>query len=156
MAIEFKPIAGRSRRFYLLTFILGALVFAGAYSTWQMSQRGLYLSGMNNRLPWGLPIVMAVFYIGLSAGSLVISSLYGVFGKLEYKPFARVATFAAMVLMIGGILSILSDQGRLDRVLVSKFWASWPSWDWPSSGDSNCSSCFRPRRRPESSKAGLC
>ena len=121
MAIEYKPIEGRSRPFYLLTVGLAALVLAGAYSTWLMHQHGLTLSGMNNRIPWGLPIVMAVFYIGLSAGSLVISSLYGVFGKLEYKPFARVATFMAMLLMIGGLLSILSDQGRLDRVLVEPF-----------------------------------
>jgi molybdopterin-containing oxidoreductase family membrane subunit len=121
MTIEFKPIEGRSRAFYVLTFVLAALVLAGACATWLMHQHGLYLSGMNNRIPWGLPIVMAVFYIGLSAGSLVISSLYGVFGKLEYKPFARVATFMALLLMMGGLLSILSDQGRLERVLVEPF-----------------------------------
>jgi Ni/Fe-hydrogenase subunit HybB-like protein len=118
---EFKPIEGRSRPFYLLTCVLAALVLAGAYATWMMDRHGLHLSGMSNRIPWGLPIVMAVFYIGLSAGSLVISSLYGVFGKVEYKPFARIATFMAMVLMMGGLLSILSDQGRLDRVLVEPF-----------------------------------
>jgi len=118
---EFKPIEGKSKSFYLLTFMLAGLVLAGAYATWMMDRHGLYLSGMNNRIPWGLPIVMAVFYIGLSAGSLVISSLYGVFGKLEYKPFARVATFMALLLMVGGLLSILSDQGRLDRVLVEPF-----------------------------------
>jgi len=121
MAIEFRPIEGRARPFYLLTLVLAALVLAGAYATWLMDRHGLHLSGMNNRVPWGLPIVMAVFYIGLSAGSLVISSLYGVFGKLEYKPFARLSTFTAMLLMIGGLLSILSDQGRLDRVLVEPF-----------------------------------
>ena len=121
MAIRFERIEGRSKPFYVLTFVLGAAVLAGAYSTWVMSQQGLYLSGMNNRIPWGLPIVMAVFYIGLSAGSLVISSLYGVFGKLEYKPFARIAAFMAMLLMLGALLSILTDQGRLDRVLVQPF-----------------------------------
>jgi Ni/Fe-hydrogenase subunit HybB-like protein len=121
MAIKFKQIEGRSKPFYLLTFVLAALVLAGAYSTWMLYRHGLYITGMGNRIPWGLPIVMAIFYIGLSAGSLVISSLYGVFGKLEYKPFARVATFMAILLMIGGLLSILSDQGRLDRVVIEPF-----------------------------------
>lgn len=121
MDIEFKQIEGKSKPFYLLTFVLAGLVLAGIYSTWLMYQHGIYLTGMNNRVPWGLPIVMAIFYIGLSAGSLVISSLYGVFGKLEYKPFARVATFMALLLMIGGLLSILTDQGRLDRVVVEPF-----------------------------------
>ena len=121
MAVEFKRIEGRSRLFYLMTFALALLVLAGAASTWLMHRQGLYLSGMTNRIPWGLQIVMTVFYIGLSAGSLVISSLYGVFGKQEYQPFARVAAYLAVLLLIGALLSILTDQGRLDRALVEPF-----------------------------------
>jgi len=121
MDTKFERIAGRSTTFYVLTCLLAGLVVAGAYSTWLMNAEGLYLSGMSSRIPWGLPIVMAIFYIGLSAGSLVISSLYGVFGKLEYKPYARVATYMATLLMIGALLSILTDQGRIDRVVVMPF-----------------------------------
>jgi molybdopterin-containing oxidoreductase family membrane subunit len=62
-----------------------------------------------------------VYYIGLSAGSLVISGLYGVFGKQEYKPFARIAVYVAMLFLIAGLLSILTDQGRMDRVFVEPF-----------------------------------
>ena len=86
-----------------------------------MYARGLYFTGMTNRVPWGLQIIMAIFYIGLSAGSLVISSLYGIFGKIEYKPFARVAAYIAMLLMIAALLSILTDQGRIDRVFMG-YW----------------------------------
>jgi molybdopterin-containing oxidoreductase family membrane subunit len=76
---------------------------------------------MTNRVPWGVQIIMAVFYIGLSAGSLVVSGLYGVFGKADYKPFARLAAFMAMLFLIAGLLSILTDQGRMDRVFVEPF-----------------------------------
>jgi molybdopterin-containing oxidoreductase family membrane subunit len=76
---------------------------------------------MTNRVPWGLQIVMAVYYIGLSAGSLVISGLYGVFGKTEFKPFARIAVYIATLFLIAGLISILTDQGRLDRVFVEPF-----------------------------------
>ena len=71
---------------YLLLSLLALMAFAGLYSTYVMYTEGIYLSGMTNRIPWGLQIILAVFYIGLSAGSLVISSLYGIFGKIEYKP----------------------------------------------------------------------
>jgi Ni/Fe-hydrogenase subunit HybB-like protein len=64
---------------------------------------------------------MAIFYIGLSAGSLVVSGLYGIFGKMEYKPFARIAAYLAMLFLIAGLLSILTDQGRVDRVFVKPF-----------------------------------
>ena len=121
MDVTFQRIEGRSKGFYLLSVGLAALVVAGGYATWLLASQGLHLSGMTTRIPWGLPIVMAIFYIGLSAGSLVVSSLYGVFGKLEYKPFARVATFLAMLLMIGALLSIMTDQGRIDRFFVEPF-----------------------------------
>ncbi len=121
MEIKFERIEGKSAQFYLWSFVLGILVLGGVVSTYLMFAHGIYLSGMTNRIPWGLQIVLAVFYIGLSAGSLVISSLYGVFGKMEYKPFARIAAYLAMLLLIGALLSILTDQGRIDRVLIEPF-----------------------------------
>jgi len=121
MEVKFKPIDGNSPQYYLLVLALAALAAAGAYSTWLMFKEGIYLSGMTNRVPWGLQIVMAVFYIGLSAGSLVVSGLYGIFGKMEYKPFARMAAYIAMLFLIAGLLSIITDQGRTDRVFIEPF-----------------------------------
>ncbi|NIM52664.1 MAG: hypothetical protein GTO22_26035 [Gemmatimonadales bacterium] len=121
MAVEFAKIEGRSRPFYLSVVLLAALGIAGTVATYLMHVHGLYLSGMTNRVPWGLQISMAIFYIGLSAGSLVVSGLYGIFGKMEYKPFARLAAYLAMLFLIAGLLSILTDQGRLDRVFVKPF-----------------------------------
>jgi len=121
MELKFESIEGRSRQYYLLLSVLAALAIAGLLVTWYASREGLWVTGMHNRVPWGLQIVMAVYYIGLSAGSLVISGLYGVFGKLEYKPFARIAVYVAMLFLIAGLLSILTDQGRVDRVFVEPF-----------------------------------
>ena len=119
MEVEFKKIDGRSKQYYLLLIVLAIFACGGLFSTYQMYQHGIYLSGMTNRIPWGLQIIMAVFYIGLSAGSLVISSLYGIFGKVEYKPFARIAVFLALLFLVAALMSILSDLGRLDRLTVS-------------------------------------
>jgi molybdopterin-containing oxidoreductase family membrane subunit len=121
MEIEFESIEGRSTQYYLVLSVLAALAIAGVVATWYVSEQGIWVTGMTNRVPWGLQIVMAVYYIGLSAGSLVISGLYGVFGKLEYKPFARLAVYIAMLFLIAGLLSILTDQGRMDRVFVEPF-----------------------------------
>jgi molybdopterin-containing oxidoreductase family membrane subunit len=121
MQLEFESIEGRSVQYYVTLTVLAVLAFAGVVATWWVSEQGIWVTGMNNRVPWGLQIVMAVYYIGLSAGSLVISGLYGVFGKVEYKPFARIAVYLAMLFLIAGLLSILTDQGRLDRVFVEPF-----------------------------------
>jgi molybdopterin-containing oxidoreductase family membrane subunit len=119
--LQFERIEGRSRAFWLLSVALAALAVIGLAATFYIIHHGLWVTGMTNRIPWGLQIVMAVYYIGLSAGSLVISGLYGVFGKIEYKPFARLAVYMAMLFLIAGLLSILTDQGRMDRVFVEPF-----------------------------------
>ncbi|MCP4572615.1 MAG: polysulfide reductase NrfD [bacterium] len=121
MEILYQPLDGRSRGYYALLTVLLAFVAAGFAATFYLVVHGLHNSGMTNRIPWGLQIVMAIFYIGLSAGSLVVSGLYGIFGKLEYKPFARLAAFLAMLFLVAGLLSIVTDQGRIDRVFVEPF-----------------------------------
>ena len=121
MEVQFARIEGTSKSFYLMVAVLVALLLAGVYSTYLMYAHGLYLSGMTNRVPWGLQIAMAIYYIGVSAGSLVVSGLYGIFGKMEYKPFARIAAYLAMLFLIAGLLSIVTDQGRIDRMMVQPF-----------------------------------
>ncbi len=121
MEVQFESIEGRSRGYNALLVILAAFAVVGAVATWWVIKEGIWVTGMTMRVPWGLQIVMAVYYIGLSAGSLVISGLYGVFGKVEYKPFARIAVYLAMLFLIAGLLSILTDQGRMDRVFVEPF-----------------------------------
>jgi molybdopterin-containing oxidoreductase family membrane subunit len=121
MEIKFESIEGRSTEFYVTLAVLAALGVVGFLATVYAIKHGLWVTGMHNRVPWGIQITMAVYYIGLSAGSLVISGLYGVFGRLEYKPFARLAVWVAMLFLIAGLLSILTDQGRMDRVFVQPF-----------------------------------
>ena len=121
MAVEFARLEGKSTPYYTAMVVLVVLGLAGTFATYYMHVHGLYLSGMTNRVPWGLQIAMAIFYIGLSAGSLVVSGLYGIFGQMQYKPFARIAAYLAMLFLIAGLLSILTDQGRVDRVFVQPF-----------------------------------
>jgi len=121
MDIKFESIEGNSPAYRLMMSAFAAAAVVGMIATWVVIENGIWVTGMTNRVPWGIQIVMAVYYIGLSAGSLVISGLYGVFGKLEYKPFARIAVYVAMLFLIAGLLSILTDQGRMDRVFVEPF-----------------------------------
>ncbi len=121
MDIQFESIEGNSWTYRILLIVLAAFAVIGLLATLYVIDRGIWVTGMTNRIPWGVQIVMAVYYIGLSAGSLVISGLYGVFGKLEYKPFARIAVYLAMLFLIAGLLSILTDQGRMDRVFIQPF-----------------------------------
>ncbi len=118
METRFETIEGRSTQFRLMMGVLVLLSLAGLWSTWVMYSQGLHVTGMTNRVPWGLQIILAVFYVGLSAGSLVISSLYAIFGKTEYKAFARVSVTLAILFLVAALLSIVLDWGRPDRIFV--------------------------------------
>jgi len=118
METRFETIEGRSTQFRLMMGVLALLIAAGLWASWVMYAEGLHETGLTNRVPWGLQIIMAVFYVGLSAGSLVISSLYAIFGKKEYKPFARISVSLAILFLVAALLSIILDWGRPDRIFV--------------------------------------
>lgn len=119
--IKFTAIEGNSAGYWLMVAVLGLLSLGGFWSAYMMFLHGHYLTGMTNAIPWGFPIVMAVYLIGLSAGSLVLSALSSVFGRTEFKPLARLSALLASLLLIGALMAIILDWGRPDRILVPFF-----------------------------------
>lgn len=117
MSLSYSSIEGKSRSYKILVVILAILALAGLASFFISYIEGHQVFGSNNLIPWGMPIVLAIYLIGLSAGSLILSSLTYVFGREEYKPIARMAVFLAIVLIFGAMVSIMVDLGRPE-----KFW----------------------------------
>ncbi|MDH5757004.1 MAG: polysulfide reductase NrfD, partial [Nitrospinota bacterium] len=119
--IKYTRIEGRSGGYYAFMVVSAMVASLLPISALILFLQGHEVTGMTNQVPWGMPIVMAIYLIGVSAGSLVLSSMSTVFGKTEYKPFARVASMLAVVLIIAGLMAIIMDWGRPDRVLVPFF-----------------------------------
>ena len=117
MKANFVTIEGKSRSYKVLVAILAVLAFAGFVGFAIAYVEGHQMYGGSNVIPWGMPIVLTIYLIGLSAGSLILSSLTYVFGREEYRPIARMAVFLAIVLIFGAMLSIAIDLGRPE-----KFW----------------------------------
>ena len=117
MELIYSSIEGRSKRYYTVVAILIAVTLVGLACFFISYIEGHQMLGSSNVIPWGLPIVLAILLIGLSAGSLILSSLTYVFGREEYKPIARVAVFLAIVLILGAMIAIALDLGRPE-----KFW----------------------------------
>ena len=115
MSLNFTAVEGKSRGYNTLLAILIVLSAAGFVSFMVSYIEGHRLLGGGNLIPWGLPIVVAIYLIGLSAGSLILSSLTYVFGKEEYRPISRVAVFLAIVLIFGAMVGIGLDLGRPEK-----------------------------------------
>ena len=117
MSSTFVSIDGKSRSYKTLVTVLVVLALSGLISFVVSYIQGHQTFGSSNVIPWGMPIVLTIFLIGLSAGSLILSSLTYVFGREEYRPIARMAVYLAIVLIFGALLSIAIDLGRPE-----KFW----------------------------------
>jgi Ni/Fe-hydrogenase subunit HybB-like protein len=117
MGSDFVTLEGKTRGYRTAVVVLGVLALSGLIAFIISYIQGHQMFGSNNVIPWGMPIVLTIFLIGLSAGSLILSSLTYVFGRQEYKPIARMAVVLAIVLIFGAMLSIATDLGRPE-----KFW----------------------------------
>ena len=117
--ILFTQIDGKSKGYYALLGWLGAFVAAAMGATWYMEHNGHYVTGMDNQIVWGMPHVFAVFLIVAASGALNVASISSVFGRVMYKPLARLSALLALALLAGGLAVLVLDLGRPDRLIVA-------------------------------------
>lgn len=115
----FKQIDGNSTNYWMLLALLGSFVLAAVGAHFYMEHGGHYVTGMTNQIVWGLPHVFAVFLIVAASGALNIASISSVFGKTAYKPLAPLSTLVALALLAGGLMVLVLDLGRPDRLIVA-------------------------------------
>jgi len=116
---HYSEIEGRSPGFYALLGMLGALILAGLGAAWFMEHNGHYVTGMSNRIVWGMPHVFAIFLIVAASGVLNVASIASVFGRDLYKPLARLSGLLALTLLAGGLAVLVLDLGRPERLIVA-------------------------------------
>ena len=116
---KFREVEGWGFGYLPLLAGLGLLVLAGLGAAWFMEHNGHYVTGMNNQIVWGMPHVFAVFLIVAASGALNVASIGSVFGKSVYKPMSRLSGLLAIALMIGGLVVLVLDLGRPDRLIVA-------------------------------------
>ncbi len=98
--------------------LLLAIIFVGAWAYFSFQfTTGLIVTGMRDITSWGLYVITFIFFIGLSAGGLIIASSAHVFGAENFKPISRLAAFLAAVCVAVAAVTIVADLGRPDRVL---------------------------------------
>ena len=108
-----------TRNFWLL-LILGGLVTAlGLGAAHYTELHGHIVTGMNNQVVWGLPHVFAIFMIVAASGVLNVASIGSVFGQPVYKPRAPLSGLLCLALLAGGLMVLMLDLGRPERIIVA-------------------------------------
>jgi molybdopterin-containing oxidoreductase family membrane subunit len=95
---------------------LGAVLLVGAIAWAYQMQQGLRVTGLRNTVMWGQYILFFMFFVGLSAGGLIVASAGRLFGVKIFKPITRLAVLEATIAVILAGTFIVPDLGRPERV----------------------------------------
>ena len=108
-----------TRSFWWLVALGAALVAVGLGAAHFMELHGHVVTGMDNQVVWGLPHVFAIFMIVAASGVLNMASVGSVFGQAAYKSRAPLSGLMGLALLAGGLMVLMLDLGRPERVIVA-------------------------------------
>jgi protein NrfD len=103
---------GLSIAYWVVVIAMLAVGVVGMY--WRLTA-GHTMANYGELIVWGLWVAMYIYFIGLSAGAFLISSLVYVFGVERFRPIARLALFTALVSLLMALLNIWFDLGHMGR-----------------------------------------
>ncbi|MHB0868578.1 MAG: NrfD/PsrC family molybdoenzyme membrane anchor subunit [Chloroflexota bacterium] len=119
----------------LLLGVLWLVAFGlGIVGMGQRLTSGHELAAYGSYVPWGLWVALYIYFMGLSAGSYLFSSLVYVAGIKRLERAGKIALFTALVSLLAGLLTVWIDLGHPER-----FWkvfvngqptsmVAWMSW----------------------------
>jgi len=125
--IHYLEVENNGTGYWGLLGLLGAIVLVGLGAAYYMEHNGHWVTGMTNQVVWGTPHVFAVFLIVAASGALNVASIGSVFGKIAYKPLARLSGLLAIALLVGGLAVLVLDLGRPDRLIVAMTYYNFKS-----------------------------
>ncbi|MBI2554952.1 MAG: polysulfide reductase NrfD [Candidatus Rokubacteria bacterium] len=131
LAIEYPNLLPlvRAPKGYQLLLGLTLLVIAWGVYVYTLQWRvGLAVTGMSNPATWALYIVNFVFFIGASAGGIIVGAIAYALGIERFRPVARIAELGAISCLVLATIFIMLDLGRPER-----FWhlLRYPQFESP-------------------------
>lgn len=116
---QYEYLEGYTAKSWTVLIGFGLLAAMAGLAALYMETNGHWVTGMSNRVPWGLPHVFAFFFIVAASGALNVASIGSVFQRTDYQPLGRMSVLLAFSLLAGGLFILVTDLGRADRLLLT-------------------------------------
>lgn len=97
-------------RYWAFVSLLLSVMALGVLGWSQLLTEGGSVMAMRDAYPWGLWFTNYMYYVGLSAGGLVVYASVHLFGAHQFHPLARLAVLQAGVLVLMALLGIVTDM----------------------------------------------
>ncbi len=121
-----------SRRVGVWIGCLAVGMVAGIVSFLYQWTNGLGVTGLSNTVSWGLYIVAFMFFVGVSAGGLIVVAASELVGTHRLESLNRLAVIVSGTAITAAAVSIMPDLGRPERfwkMIVQPHWTSPLMWD---------------------------
>lgn len=117
----------RGRTTALYYGILAILSLFGIVAIGVRLLEGMKVTTLSSPMAWGMWVAFYIYFIGLSAGSFLLSTLIYVFGMHRYEKVGRMALLSALFALIAGMIFVWVDLGQPWR-----FWKVFTRWNYTS------------------------
>ncbi|MDA1279058.1 MAG: polysulfide reductase NrfD [Chloroflexi bacterium] len=126
------PLTGSSRPFWIWIGVLLAIIAWGAVAYFIQAREGLIVTGMRDRIMWGLYITLFVMFIGASMAGTFVSAVLRLTGASWRGPIVRSAEMITVAALVVAAIFIFFDMGRPERAFNIVLFGRWESplvWD---------------------------
>jgi Ni/Fe-hydrogenase subunit HybB-like protein len=130
--LALAPLASTGRRYVLWVGFLLMVISWGFYAWTTQWENGLIVTGMRDRISWGVYIASFVFFIGISHAGTLLSAILRATKARWQLSITRMAELITVVALCVGALFPFIDMGRPERFLNLLFYGRWQSplvWD---------------------------
>ena len=127
------PLTHTTWRFYAWVGFLVAVIGIAAYAYFTQLRDGLVVTGLGDRISWGMYITLFVTFIGVSKGGTLVSAVLRASGAAWRSPVTRTAEIMTIAALVVGFLLPIIDLGRPENMLNMVFHGRWQSpvmWDF--------------------------
>lgn len=94
---------------WIVLAVMGGIGLVGRFTA------GHRLAAYSSYVPWGMWVAGYIFFIGLSAGAFLLSSLVYVFNVRKLERIAKLALYVAATTLVMSLLTIWFDLGHMER-----------------------------------------
>ena len=103
----------QSTTIFWILAVAGFIV--GGYGLWDRIVNGHVNAAYGSYVPWGLWVAEYTYFIGLSAGAFLLSTLVYVFNVRQFEKVGKLALLTALVTLFAAMFLIWLDLGRPER-----------------------------------------
>ena len=126
------PLASTGRRYWLWIGFLLLTISWGLYAWSTQLENGLIVTGLRDRISWGVYIASFVFFIGISHAGTLLSAILRATKARWQLSITRMAELITVVALCVGALFPFIDMGHPERFMNLAFFGRWQSpliWD---------------------------